>query len=224
VKRSAVWKWFAGLAPPWQAAVVLGLLLVIGIIIGSVAGGSSKSATKSTPSQATTAAVEVTDMDGYQCDSAKAKYARCPSNPYYGKTIAQVSAAKKAKARAEARALAAAKAKARREAAAHAAYVRAANAWHQGYYQQDSNIYWKWRNDLDCSDYATDGCWRVEVITRNGCPSYLGVTANEYRGGSVVGDLLDNNGNGVPPKTSALFELDADPNADTANDVTIQCE
>jgi hypothetical protein len=220
MKRPGVWKWFTGLTPNWQAAVVLGVLITLGTIIGAVvSGGSSKSATN-----ADTTPAEVADMDGYHCAPARAKFGRCPLNPYYGKTISQARAAIKAKARADARAVAAAKAEARRQAAARAAYVRAANAWHRGYYQQDSNVFYKWRNDLGCADYALSGCWRIEVITRNGCPTYVGVNANEYQGGSVVGQLLDNNGNGIPPRTSALFELDANANGgSTARELTIDC-
>ncbi len=138
---------------------------------------------------------------------------------------ARIAARARARARAAARARAkAAAAAARRAAAAHAAYVRAANQWHQGYYQQDSNVYWKTPSGQSCADYATNGCWHVEVITRDGCPNYLGVEANEYRGGAVVGDLLGNNGTGVPPKTAAIIELDADANGVTANDIKVQCE
>lgn len=239
MRRPRIWKWFTQLEAPWQAAVVLGLLVIVAIAIGLAAKSKSDSKT-----------ALVADVDGFYCHPATVKFDRCPINRYYGKTIPEANAAKRVDARAEARALvvakakakaakakakakakadaqreaAAAKAEAQREAAAHAAYVRAANVWHQGYFQQDRNIYWKLRDDLGCADYATDGCLRVEVITRAGCPSYVGVDANEYQGGSVVGDLLDNNGNGVPPKTSALFELDLDAGADDVKDLKIQCE
>jgi hypothetical protein len=129
---------------------------------------------------------------------------------------ARARAAAKARARAEARAAATAKAR--------AAEFAAANAWHRGYSEQDENVYWKWNHGASCQDYAANGCWHVEVITRDGCPSYLGVEANEYQGSSIVGDLLANNGNGVPPKTPALFELDADANGSTAGDVNITCD
>jgi hypothetical protein len=148
----------------------------------------------------------------------------------HAKAVAKARAARiAARARARARAAARARAKAaaaaaKAAAAAHAAYVRAANQWHQGYYQQDSNVYWKAASGKSCADYATNGCWHVEVITRDGCPNYLGVEANEYRGGAVVGDLLGNNGTGVPPKTAAIIELDADATGVTANDIKVQCE
>ena len=70
-----------------------------------------------------------------------------------------------------------------------------------------------------------NGCWHVEVITRYGCQSYVGVEANEYQGSSIVGDLLDNNGNGIPPKTPIMFELDADAGGNlTADDVHVTCD
>lgn len=99
-----------------------------------------------------------------------------------------------------------------------------ATAWHQGYNQQDENVYWKWVDGGDCESFAESGCWHVEVITRDGCPSYVAVNANEYAGGTIVDSLLDNQGYGIPPMTPRVFELDADRDGVTANDVTIDCE
>lgn len=110
-------------------------------------------------------------------------------------------------------------------AAARRAAIAAANAWHQGYNQQDGNVYWKWVHGSSCQDYATDGCWHVAVITRDGCSSYVAVNANEYSsGGQIVNALLDNQGYGIPAKTVRIFELDADPDGDTANNVTVDCQ
>ena len=109
-------------------------------------------------------------------------------------------------------------------AAAQAAAVAAANAWHNGYIQQDSNVYWKWIDSGSCADFASNGCWHVAVITRDGCSSYVAVNANEYQGTAIVGSLLANQGYGIPPKTERVFELDADANGVTANDVQIDCE
>jgi len=64
----------------------------------------------------------------------------------------------------------------------------------------------------------------VVVITRDGCPSYVAVNANEYSaGGSIVNSLLDNQGYGIPAETTRVFELDADPNGATASEVHIDC-
>jgi hypothetical protein len=130
-----------------------------------------------------------------------------------------VAKAKKSQALASARARAKAAAAAKAQAAAEAA----ANAWHSGYYQQDENVYWKWLNGRSCVEFASNGCWHVEVITRDGCSSYVAVEANEYQGSSIVGSLLDNQGFGIPPETSRVFELDADMDGVTANDVQITC-
>jgi hypothetical protein len=137
--------------------------------------------------------------------------------------VAKAKVAAKARARARARAAKKAAAAAARAAAAHAAYVAAANAWHKGYYQQDDNVYWEWRHNRSCQDYATSGCWHVAVITRGGCQSYVAVNANEYQGGAIIGQLLDNQDYGIPPKTVRVFELDADANGVTANNLTIDC-
>jgi hypothetical protein len=114
--------------------------------------------------------------------------------------------------------------RARAEARAHAAYVAAANRWHKGFNQQDGNVFWRWRDNLSCAEYALDGCWHVEVVTRYGCQTYVAVQANEYKGGAIINELLDNQGYGIPPKTSRIFELDADPGNVTADDLTIDCQ
>jgi hypothetical protein len=109
------------------------------------------------------------------------------------------------------------------EGEGRAAAIAAANAWHQGYVQQDYNVYWRWVQGDTCQDFAQYGCWHVEVITRNGCPSYVAVQANEYSGGTIINSLLDNQAFGIPPKTPRRFELDADQDGVTANNVTVTC-
>lgn len=105
-----------------------------------------------------------------------------------------------------------------------AAVLLAANRWHRGYFRQDGNVYWRWRDELSCQDYAVDGCWHVEVITRNGCQTYVAVQANENRGHAIVNELLDNQDFGIPPKTRRIFELDADAGSTEAGNVSIGCE
>ena len=124
---------------------------------------------------------------------------------------------------AQARAAAARRRAAVAAAKLRAAEVAAANAWHQGYQQQDENVYWKWIAGRSCQEFATNGCWHVAVITRDGCSGYVAVNANEYQNGSIINSLLDNQGFGIPPQTERVFELDADVNGVTANDVTIDC-
>lgn len=106
---------------------------------------------------------------------------------------------------AEARAAAAARRRAR---------IAAANAWHAGYsgpvYTDNGDVYYKWRNDLGCADYATDGCARMEVVAANGCSS-LFVQSNESstQNGPIIGNGIDSQDN-VPPHQPVLLELDAD--------------
>ena len=143
------------------------------------------------------------------------------------KTPAQLKAEKaraRQRARANARAAKIARERARERARAHAAYVATANRWHRGYIKQDGNVYWRWRDGLSCADYVSNGCWHVEVTTRNGCSSYVAVNANEYRGNAIINALLDNQGFGIPPKTPRIFELDADAGNVSAGDVQIDCE
>src|SRR5581483_4179744 len=182
------------------------------------------------------------DAQGNTCLKSRRDSAlRCPANADFGKTKAQVHAEAVAKAKAvrvariaaqrtaaaraaaAQRAAAARAAAAQRAAAAEAARIAAANAWHAGYYQQDANVYWRWDNGASCQDFAQSGCWHVEVITRDGCPTYVAVNANEYSGATIVNALLDNQGYGIPPRTPRIFELDADQAGITAGDVTVDC-
>ena len=110
-----------------------------------------------------------------------------------------------------------------RKAAAGAEAERRANAWHQGYYEQDENIYVRFPQTGDCASYAEYGCWHIEVITRDGCSSYVAVHANEYRGETIINELLDNQGYGIPPMTARRFELDASTSGSAIDDVTVEC-
>lgn len=151
------------------------------------------------------------------CLSPAQRRARAAAEKYKAKLRARARAREKAaEARAAAQEAAAAK--------AHAAAVAAANAWHKGYEQQDGNVFWRFNDAASCEAYAEQGCWHVEVITRNGCPGYVAVNANEYSGETIINSLLDNQGFGIPPKTPRVFELDADQGNVTIRDVQIDCQ
>ena len=138
------------------------------------------------------------------------------------------AAAKAAAARAKAEAVAAAaraKAAAARAKAAAAAAV-AANLWHQGYTMYSATLGYKLINNSQfCVQGGQYGCWNYEVITRYGCPTYLGISGNEVWTQGIVGSVLANNANGVPPETAVQFELDADtsPVSTVLEDITISC-
>jgi hypothetical protein len=207
------------------------------VLLGSaaiVAGCGNTQAASDTGSNTTSSkqVVLVTDADGYSCDSDETRYGLCPKNPLFGKTTGQAHAVRVARAKAKARALARAKARARARARARAAYLARLNAWHRGYYLVDASdglgdpidgFYARWVRG-SCQDFAEYGCWHVQVISATGCSSYVAVEANEYLGNSVVNDLLDNNGTGLPPKTSETFELEASQDGTTANDLKAECD
>jgi len=204
-------------------AVFVGLVLVGALLPDSNSPSGAKSAA---PTGTTTSATEVksvTDTDGWSCDADTTKYGLCPLNPYFGKKPAAARRERHQAAATAARINAARRAQEAAAARAEAARIAAANAWHKGYNQQDENVYWKWVNSGSCQDFVQDGCWHVAVITRDGCSSYVGVNANEYQGGSIVGQLLDNQGYGIPAKTPRVFELDADSGGVKAGDVSIDC-
>jgi hypothetical protein len=226
---------------PWlKLGIAVGLLVIAAIIVAAIATsggnkqGTKNSAPKKQPAKPCSAYTDAKPANciastGLACSS----YTGAKPDSCY--TVAQVRARQEAQRTAAAKARAAAKAEARAQAiaaekaaaaaAAHAAYVAAANAWHNGYTQQDDNVFWEWRNAGSCQDYATNGCWQVAVITRYGCSGYVAVNANEYQGSAIVGQLLANQGYGIPPKTVRIFELDADTGGGLkAGNVTIDCQ
>ena len=97
------------------------------------------------------------------------------------------------------------------------------DGWHDGYTPQDDNVYWEWRNDLGCKDYASNGCWHIAVITRDGCPNYVAANEDEYRGAAVINQLLDNQSYGIPPQTVRIFESDRSAAETDIDHVTIDC-
>jgi hypothetical protein len=158
--------------------------------------------------------------------------AKAPEQQKPAKTSAQLRAERRhqaliarQKVRAKEKAARIARERARARAQAHAAYVAAANRWHQGYrpYDYGLGIYYRWRDNLGCASYS-DYCWRIEVITRRGCTS-LFVEANETNASrTIIGDLIDSRDN-IPPRTPALFELDSTSGATSsyASAVKITC-
>jgi hypothetical protein len=136
----------------------------------------------------------------------------------------RLAARKRAQAKAQALAAARrAKIAARARAKAAAAAYAAANRWHQGYLLYSESLAYKWLDpsSFNCSDYALNGCWKIEVIALDGC-SYLEVDSNEMKGGAIVGSLLANQAN-VPPETPVIFELTADADSVQASAPTITC-
>ena len=214
-----------------QTGVAVGAIVLV-VIIGASAGGSQKESASGTTTDTTTVTTEsvVADAKGYQCGKSEFDFLRrCPTNPDFGKTRAQVKAAAVAKAKAARharvvaqRAAAARRAAAKRAAAEQAAQIAAENAWHKGYNQQDENVYWKWDHSRSCEDYVTR-CWHVDVITDIGCTSYVAVNANQYDGTAIVDQLLANQGYGIPPRTERVFELDSQSSGNQAGDVSVDC-
>ena len=206
----------------WTAGLLVSALVAVLGLVGC-GSGSHKSAAAAHPAQPCSAFKAAKPKNcisstGMSCERfvGTTKPADCYSP-------AQLRAVRRAERIAAAQQKAAEK-RAAKAAAAHAAYVAAANVWHKGYFQQNANVFWKWRDGGSCQDYVTNGCWHVAVITRYGCSSYVAVNANEYRGNTIVNQLLDNQGYGIPQKTVRVFELDADAGGVTASDVSVDCE
>jgi hypothetical protein len=108
------------------------------------------------------------------------------------------------------------------EAASQKAYQQALSAdvhaaWHAGYTADYSNvaayelpnIYYKFvKPPFSCVQYAVNGCWKVEVVTRNGCPTALSVQLDEESNDTQVGTLYGASG-ALGPQEHAVIEIDA---------------
>jgi hypothetical protein len=71
-------------------------------------------------------------------------------------------------------------------------------------------FYYAWvTSHVSCARYATYGCWKLDVVTRHGCPNGLVVVAQEMNGGTVEGTTW-----GIGPRARSrarvVVELDAD--------------
>ncbi len=71
-------------------------------------------------------------------------------------------------------------------------------------------FYYAWlTSHVSCAEYATYGCWKLDVVTRHGCPNGVVVVAKEVNGGTVEGTTW-----GIGPRAAArarvAVELDAD--------------
>lgn len=200
-----MWKRFRALPDIAQAAAIAAVIIVLVIIGASSSGGGGKSVSATT-TEATSTAPAPTLTPAQRAAAKKRAAAAAKRRAAAARLRARRAAAARARAakRARAREIA-------QEKAAEAADA-AANRWHRGYtvYNGDDRIAYRWlsSSEVSCQDFALDGCWQIKLITREGC-SYLEVTANEMKGGTIVGSLLDNKTN-IPAKTPVLMELDAD--------------
>ena len=109
------------------------------------------------------------------------------------------------------------------EAAKQTAYQQALSAdanaaWHAGYTADYSNVaayqlpnvYYKFLapNSYSCAQYAVNGCWKIEVVTRNGCPTAVSVQLDQESNGTQVGTLYGASG-ALGPQEHAVIEIDA---------------
>jgi hypothetical protein len=87
--------------------------------------------------------------------------------------------------------------------------------WHRGFlaYWQDvarytlPNVYAKWLPlSYSCSAYITS-CWKIEIVTRHGCPNALSVEVEEVRGSRQVGTAYGSGGS-IRPYVREDVEVD----------------
>lgn len=117
----------------------------------------------------------------------------------------------------------------KRAAARAAARLRAYTAalrrashepWHAGYtpYWGDvtgekvPNVYWKWipPAQISCVSYATNGCWQIQVVTRDGCSSDLSGELGVLDSSGAQIETLYGDAGAVSPLSTTVLEFDAD--------------
>jgi hypothetical protein len=107
-------------------------------------------------------------------------------------------------------------------------------AWHRGYAPwladvQRLQLPNEWFHFLSsstysCGEFASDGCWKVEVITRDGCSTGLFIELGEMAGNTQIGTVYGDGG-AIGPKTRAVIEIDADTRGSaTARIKSITCD
>lgn len=72
-----------------------------------------------------------------------------------------------------------------------------------------ADIYYKFLKSYSCAQYAENGCWKLEVITRKGCPTAVSVQLDEESHGTQIGTAYGTSG-ALDPREHAVIEIDAD--------------
>ena len=105
--------------------------------------------------------------------------------------------------------------------------------WHRGYTAywkgvgayQLPNVYFKFLppSSYSCSAYISS-CWKLEIVTRNGCPAALSIELREYDSGNTQVGTGYGNGGSLGPHTPSIVEVDSlDSSARTASVGSITC-
>jgi hypothetical protein len=126
---------------------------------------------------------------------------------------------------------------ARQRAARERRYTQALVAseherWHRGFetYWKGitghalPNVYYRWLplNSYSCSAYVSS-CWKLEIITRHGCPGSLSIEVEEFRGSTQIGTAYGDGGS-VEPRIHEVVEVDTTDTGSFTGDVgTITC-
>jgi len=71
------------------------------------------------------------------------------------------------------------------------------------------NIYYRFlKEPTSCAQYAQYGCWKIEVVTRDGCPTALSIEVGEESNGTQIGTAYGTSGP-LAPQARAIIEIDA---------------
>lgn len=73
--------------------------------------------------------------------------------------------------------------------------------------ETDSDIAYKWENNGECSNLATQGCWTVKVVTNKVCSRILYVEANELDDNLNILGLTNATLGHIEPGQVAKLEL-----------------
>jgi hypothetical protein len=93
-----------------------------------------------------------------------------------------------------------------------AVWNRGLQPWGHSAARHLPNFYYAWvSGHVSCAAYATYGCWKVDVVTRHGCPRGVMVVAREMNGSADDGPIWGFS-HRVAARSHVVVELDADRN------------
>jgi len=93
-----------------------------------------------------------------------------------------------------------------------AAWNRGLQPWGHSSGRHLPGFYYAWvTGHVSCAEYASYGCWKLDVVTRHGCPRGVMVVAREMNAGADEGPIWGFS-HRAAARSRVVVELDADRN------------
>ena len=110
-----------------------------------------------------------------------------------------------------------------KEAANGLSTLAASAPWYpEGYFVATEGVAWKWTNAGSCR-YSSFGCWHMDVISQNGCPSGLYAAVNIVDSNGTVVGYTNDSLPGLGAMQKARLEFDNTTNYNQAQFQEIKC-